>query len=302
MPHARSHLTPRPMARPVCLSPRVCLQCWSGQVHCSKQASRSSRIGGAVGGDGVPRTTMAHRRLARSAAQAMTVATILLVEDNPITRRLVRSTLESHDFAVREAKDGRTALKLLATEASDLVLQDLNLPDVDGFALAAQLRALPGVADVPILAVSGFLSKHDEARVSAVGFNDVIMKPIEASRLLQIVRAHLPNAGIPEAAFGEGRRLLVVDDDSVQRKLLSFRLKRLGFETAVASDGIEALELARRAPPHAIVADVMMPRLDGFGLCVAVRKDAALSRIPLVLVTNSYIEDPDRDLATAAGA
>jgi CheY-like chemotaxis protein len=95
----------------------------------------------------------------------MTLATILLVEDNPITRRLVRSALETHDFAVREAENGRTALMLLATEPSDLVLQDLNLPDVDGFALAAQLRALPGVADVPILAVSGFLSKHDEARV-----------------------------------------------------------------------------------------------------------------------------------------
>jgi CheY-like chemotaxis protein/signal transduction histidine kinase len=232
----------------------------------------------------------------------MTMASILLVEDNPITRRLVRSTLETNDFVVREAEDGRTALELLAIEPSDLVLQALNLPDVDGFALAARLRMLPGVADVPILAVSGFLSKHDEARVSAGGFNDVITKPVEASRLLQIVRAHLPNSGTPEAAFGGGRRLLVVDDDTVQRKLLSFHLNRLGFETAVAADGIEALELARRAPPDAIVADVMMPRLDGFGLCVAIRKDAGLSRVPLVLVTNSYIEDPDRELAAAAGA
>jgi CheY-like chemotaxis protein len=232
----------------------------------------------------------------------MTLATILLIEENPITRRLVRSALETHDFAVREAHDGRTALKLLATEPSDLILQDLNLPDVDGFALAAQIRSLPGVADVPILAVSGFLSKHEEARVSAFGFNDVITKPVDASRLLQIVRAHLPHPGLHETSFGEGRRLLVVDDDTVQRKLLAFRLNRLGFETIVAADGIEALELARRSAPDAIVADVMMPRLDGFGLCVAIRKDSALSRTPLVLVTNSYIEEPDRDLAAAAGA
>src|SRR4051812_43370612 len=110
----------------------------------------------------------------------MTHASILLVEDNPITRRLVRSVLESRNFAVREAEDGPTALKLLATERSDLVLQELNLPDGDGFALAAQLRALPGMADVPILAVSGFLSKHEEARVASVGFNDVVIKPVEA--------------------------------------------------------------------------------------------------------------------------
>jgi CheY-like chemotaxis protein len=232
----------------------------------------------------------------------MSIATILLVEENPITRKLVRSALEANDIAVREAEDGSTALRLLAMEPSDLVLQDLVLPDMDGFSLAARLRALPGGAEMPILAVSGFLSKPDEARVSAVGFNDVITKPVEPSRLWQIVRAHLPDSSHYEMAFGKGRRLLVVDDDPVQRKLLCFRLNRLGFETPAAADGVEALEMARCQRPDAIVADVMMPRLDGFGLCVAVRRDVALSGTPLILVTNSYIEDADRELATAAGA
>jgi CheY-like chemotaxis protein len=229
-------------------------------------------------------------------------ARVLVVEDNPITRKLVRFALEANDFVVLEAKDAHTALTLLASHASDLVLQDIVLPDMDGFELVNQLRALPGGSDIPILAFSGFLSKHDESRMSAAGFNDVIMKPIEPSRLLSVIRAHLPAREAVTGRFGEGRHILVVDDDPVQRKLVCIRLGRLGFETLAASDGIEALDAARLRPPDAIVADVMMPRLDGFGLCVAVRSDATLATTPLILVTNSYIEEADRDLAMRAGA
>ncbi len=254
------------------------------------------------GGADVVRAMRTCDRPGGPAGGHMSIATIMLVEENPITRKLVRSALEANDIAVREAQDGGTALRLLAAESCDLVLQDLVLADMDGFALATLLRALPGGTEVPIVAVSGFLSKPDEARVSAFGFDDVIRKPVEPSRLLQIVRAHLPNTRECEAPFGAGRRLLVVDDDPVQRKLLCFRLNRLGFKTPAAADGVEALEMARSTRPDAIVADVMMPRLDGFGLCVAVRRDVALSATPLVLVTNSYIEEADRELAATAGA
>jgi CheY-like chemotaxis protein len=229
-------------------------------------------------------------------------AQVLVVEDNPITRKLVRFTLEANDYVVLEAKDAQTALALLASHASDLILQDIVLPDMDGFELVRQLRALPGGSEIPILAFSGFLSKQDESRIAAAGFNDVVMKPIEPSRLLHVIRAHLPAREAVTGRFGEGRRLLVVDDDPVQRKLVCIRLGHLGFETTAVSDGIEALEMARRQPHDAIVADVMMPRLDGFGLCMAVRSDAALASTPLILVTNSYIEEADRELALRAGA
>jgi DNA-binding response OmpR family regulator len=227
---------------------------------------------------------------------------ILLVEDNPITRKMVRFALEKQHFGVSDAPDGATAIRLFASERIALVLQDLMLPDMDGFDLVAKLRAIPGAADVPILAFSGFLSKLEEARVSAAGFDDVISKPIEPSRLVQIVRAYLPSPEPSSQLFGRGRRVIVVDDDSVQRKLACFRLTRLGFETTGASDGVEALEMARRSRPDAIVADVMMPRLDGFGLCVAIRKDEQLATLPVVLMTNSYVEEADRVLARHTGA
>ena len=232
----------------------------------------------------------------------MTEPTILLVEDNPITRKLVRFTLQSKGYRVLDAPDGQSALSTLQQHHVDLILQDLQLPDIDGFELVGRLRALPNGAEIPILAFSGFVSKLEEARLSAVGFDDVLTKPIEPSRLLHVIRTHLPAALGPSSGFGKGRHLLVADDDPVQRKLVCYRLGRMGFRTTPAADGEEALDAARREPPDAIIADVMMPRLDGFALCVAVRNDPRLRALPLYLVTNSYLEHADRELAANAGA
>ena len=74
----------------------------------------------------------------------MTSPIILIVEDNPVTRKMVRAVLESERYTVLEAGDGQTALDLMARYRPDLVIQDLVLPDIDGFELVQRLRALPG--------------------------------------------------------------------------------------------------------------------------------------------------------------
>jgi CheY-like chemotaxis protein len=230
------------------------------------------------------------------------VACVLLVEDNPITRKLVRFALQNEGLELVEASDGATAIGIVSQQRPDLILQDLLLPDMDGFELAGRLRALPGTADVPILAFSGLLSQLDERRIADSGFTDFVTKPIEPSRLVRIVRAHLPTGDTPVQSFGRQRRVVLADDDEVQRKLSVFRLTRLGFNVVDVPDGQAALEAARAERPAAIVSDAMMPGLDGFGLCAAVRQDAALKDVPIVLVTSTYVDDADRQLGRLAGA
>ena len=232
----------------------------------------------------------------------MKPATILVVEDNPITRKMVHFALEKRGYVVVVAPDGRTAIELMESASPDLVLQDLLLPDIDGFELVTSLRKLRRGPEVPILAYSGFLSKLEEARVSEVGFDDLITKPIEASQLLRLIQSYLPPPREEPGAFGRGQTLLIVDDDAVQRKLAAFRLARHGYSITTAADGQEALEHARAAPPNVIVTDVMMPRLDGFGLCAALRQDPRLAHIPIVLMTNTYLDSADRELAARVGA
>src|SRR5690606_31645995 len=171
----------------------------------------------------------------------------------------------------------------------------------DGYELVRRLRALPGGAEVPILAFSGLLSRADEAKVAAAGFDDMIPKPVEPSRLAQLIRAHLPADTAPTStaalAFGAGRRLLVVDADPVQRKLACYLLRKAGFEVAPAGSGDEALRLARANPPDAVVSDVLMPGTDGFALSLAMRRDERLGQTPIILASNSYGDAADQALA-----
>ena len=229
-------------------------------------------------------------------------APILLIEDNPITCKLVRVTLETAGYEMIDAPTGERGLMLFAARRPSLVLLDLLLPDVDGFELFRQLRALPHGPDVPILAFSGMLSPFDESRLSDVGFDDVVTKPIEPSRLLQIVRGYLPPDEPPVRRSGPQKQLVIADDDAVQRKMVTLRLQRAGFKVVAAADGQEALERARQIKPDAIVSDVLMPRLDGFGLCMAIRNDPELAQIPIVLISNSYLDAEDKHLARRAGA
>lgn len=112
----------------------------------------------------------------------------------------------------------------------------------------------------------------------------------------------ISNSNNDEEKPGQGRRVLVVDDSAVQRKLLERRLDELGFQAMSAQDGAEALEMARGAPPDAIVSDVVMPRLDGFGLCRAIRQDPKLARIPFVLTSATEIGEADLRSAQSSGA
>ncbi|MGH7612786.1 MAG: response regulator [Gemmatimonadales bacterium] len=228
--------------------------------------------------------------------------TILLVEDNPITRKMFRVTLETAGHAVQEAGDGREALELAGSDPPALVLLDVRLPGMSGFDLAERLRALPQCAEIPLIAMSGMLTRAEERRIAAVLFDEFLAKPVGTSLLLDAVRAHLPAAPEGPVSAGARGRILVADDEPIQRKLTVRRLTDAGYAVETAVDGEDALARARHDPPDAIVSDVLMPKLDGYGLCRAVRQDPRLAHLPVVLASSAYVEEEDRDLAVKMGA
>src|SRR5258708_25951397 len=93
------------------------------------------------------------------ASAAMASPTILIVEDNAITRRALRAALESADYKVREASDGSAALQSIRANPPDLILQDLILPDIYGIELLERIRQLPLGQAIPVIACSGLMTK-----------------------------------------------------------------------------------------------------------------------------------------------
>ncbi|TMA60225.1 MAG: response regulator, partial [Deltaproteobacteria bacterium] len=101
---------------------------------------------------------------------------------------------------------------------------------------------------------------------------------------------------------GEGRIILVVDDDPTQLKLLATYLANLGFGVTTATDGADAIVKAETTMPDAVFTDVLMPEVDGFELCRLIRQHERLGNTPVVLLTNNYGDEADRRLAADVGA
>ena len=116
---------------------------------------------------------------------------ILYIEDEPGNRMLVRRVLEAEGFSVTEATDGRAGLEMAAKiyQELDLILLDINLPEMDGYDLAKQFRDTPGLQKVPILAVTANVMHGDRERTIEAGCDGYIQKPIDVDLLPDQVRA-----------------------------------------------------------------------------------------------------------------
>ena len=108
---------------------------------------------------------------------------ILITEDNAVNRELLRELLEARGHSVDEACNGQEALQKLAKSRPDLLLLDLSMPVLDGFATLARIRQDPTLARLPVLAVTAFAMRGDQEKVMDAGFDGYLSKPISSAAL-----------------------------------------------------------------------------------------------------------------------
>jgi two-component system, cell cycle response regulator DivK len=116
---------------------------------------------------------------------------ILVVEDQEDLRAILRDILSASGYTVIEAADGAEGVAKAASERPDLVLMDIQLPVIDGYEATRQIKALPNLATIPIIAVSSFAMKGDEEKARASGCDDYVTKPYSPLDLLRLVRRYL---------------------------------------------------------------------------------------------------------------
>ena len=120
---------------------------------------------------------------------------ILVVEDNEKNMKLFRDVLHAKGYRTLEATTGERALELATEHLPDLVLMDIQLPDVDGVDALARLRADERSAAIPVLALTAQAMSGDRERFLAVGFDGYISKPVNVVELLGVVRQHCDGRG-----------------------------------------------------------------------------------------------------------
>ena len=117
---------------------------------------------------------------------------ILIVEDNDLNMKLFQDLLEASGYETLQTRNGVDALAVARAERPDLVVMDIQLPEMSGLDVTRQLKADPELARIPIIAVTAFAMKGDEERIRAAGCEAYLSKPISIDRFVETVKAHMP--------------------------------------------------------------------------------------------------------------
>ncbi len=219
----------------------------------------------------------------------MTAAKILVIEDNPLNLKLVRSILNLRGWEALEATDATTGLALATAERPALILMDIQLPDMDGLEATRILKSRPETRSIPVVALTSYAMPGDEIKARQAGCSGYITKPINTRTFGEVIAKHLgrPSA-VQDRPYEERHhrnRILIVDDDPQNVRLMTAKLPAGRFEVLTAFDGKEAVRRALQDHPELILLDIMMPEMDGYEVSHWLKTNPATESIPIILVT-----------------
>jgi two-component system, cell cycle response regulator DivK len=120
--------------------------------------------------------------------------TILIVEDNELNMKLFRDLLEAHGYRTLQTRNGIDAIALARRHRPDLIVMDIQLPEVSGLDVTKWLKEDESLRQIPIIAVTAFAMKGDEERIREGGCEAYVSKPISVSRFLETIRQFVPAA------------------------------------------------------------------------------------------------------------
>ena len=116
---------------------------------------------------------------------------ILVVDDQPDSRRIIRDMLAPTDYEIIEAEDGEQALAAVAKQRPDLILMDIQLPIMDGYTATRRIKADPALRSIPIIAVTSYALDGEAKVAKAAGCDDYVTKPFSPRQLLAKIRQYL---------------------------------------------------------------------------------------------------------------
>ena len=252
----------------------------------------------------------------------------LVVDDNATNRRILELQGKAWGMQVELAPDAHSALVLMRVAVANqapfqIVLLDLGMPHMDGFQLARAIKADHQLASTPLVLLSSMVQRSQLGEVQEVGFAGYLTKPLRESKLLECLLAVLSQPGattqgqvpslinsarrslvtsesLTETKLRMKPRVLVVEDNVVNRKVVVRMLERLGYLAYVAVNGLEALSAIRKGDYDAVLMDCQMPEMDGFEATRRIRQEESDSdrHVPVIALTaHAMAGDAERCLS-----
>ena len=240
---------------------------------------------------------------------------ILVVDDNEVNRLVLCGNLQAAGVLVHAVDSGQAALQWLQAPGPrgvpcDLVLLDAQMPEMDGFATAQNIIAMPHCAQLPLVMLSSAGLKGDAQRSREAGIAGYVSKPISREELRSVLARvlKLEQRSTQPALVTRHTLLdtavvmdvLLVEDHAINQKLAVALLERWGHKVTVADNGQLALDALEKHRYDVILMDMMMPVMDGLEATVRIRARETDVHIPIIAMTANAMES-DRERCIAAG-
>jgi signal transduction histidine kinase/CheY-like chemotaxis protein len=209
---------------------------------------------------------------------------VLVIDDDATARELIADQLKAEGVSVVTAAGGLEGLKLAKDLRPIAITLDVVMPDLDGWSVLAALRQDSELAEIPVI-MTTILDEH--RRAVALGAAGYLTKPIDRDRLHRLVGRF--------KAPARATKVLLVEDDALQRERIRGWLEGQQWIVQEAADGREALARLQADKPDVILLDLMMPEMDGFAVVAALQKEAEWRDIPVVVITARDIDAKDRE-------
>jgi two-component system, cell cycle response regulator len=247
---------------------------------------------------------------------------ILIIEDHAPNLELMTYLLTAFGHTALEAGDGMSGLEMAGRERPDLIICDIQLPDINGYEIASRLKRDIGMRDIPLVAITALAMVGERERALQAGFDGYISKPITPETFVAEVESFLsvkqrarkgnPATAVPtrEVEAQQPRQqlvawratILVVDNVQSNLELARSIFEPSGYRVILAEDVEEAMALARQTRPDLVLSDVNMPEASGLDLVLRIKSDPKLASIPVILISATLPRDTRDDLVLATGA
>ncbi len=242
---------------------------------------------------------------------------VLVVDDNATNRRIVQGACVAWGMRCETTASAPTALQMLrdakaAGAGYGLAIIDSCMPEMDGFELIRRMRVDTSLAGTRVIVLSSADQQGDIAHCREIGVACYLVKPVHNSELRSAIEivlqkpTSLAAAGLVTRstmpAPAHSYRILIAEDNAVNQRFLQRLLERMGHVTAVASNGVEAVDFFRTGNFDLIFMDVQMPQMDGYAATAAIRdlEKQTEKRIPIIAMTAHALKG-DREKCVAAG-
>jgi signal transduction histidine kinase/DNA-binding response OmpR family regulator/HPt (histidine-containing phosphotransfer) domain-containing protein/HAMP domain-containing protein len=234
---------------------------------------------------------------------------VLVVDDNAVNRQILLRQLASWGVRGTDTDSPATALRWISEgEHFDLAVLDLQMPEMDGIALAKAIRATPAGADLPLVLMT---SLGRPAGLDTGDLAAVLAKPLKPPQVLKALTGVFSgpvSAAAPAVSVEPGPplRILVAEDHPVNQRLVLLLLSKLGHRADLVSDGAEAVAAVRRRAYDVVLMDVQMPELDGLEATRQIRQMQQSrrqlgNRCPRIIAVTANALQGDREDCLAAG-